>query len=72
MLTKELDEINRSQRETYGMLMEEAATKLQRRKRKIGQTTITKMYEDNSKSIEGATMTIKKCGLHEVPHLPPE
>jgi hypothetical protein len=65
MLTKELEEINRCQRETYGMLMEEAATKLRRgRKRKIGQRTSTKVYEDNSKSIEGDVMTIKIC--HEV------
>ena len=44
---KELDEINRCQKETYGMLMEEAATNLQRKKRKRGQTTITNKMMDN-------------------------
>jgi hypothetical protein len=58
MLTKELEEINRTQRETYGMVMEEAATKLRRgRKRKVKQSTSTKVYEDNSKHIEGVIMT---------------
>ena len=33
-LKKELEEINRCQKETYGMLMEEAATNLQRKKKK--------------------------------------
>jgi hypothetical protein len=58
MLTKELEEINRRQRETYGMLMEEGATKLRRgRKRKLRQTTSTKVNEDKSKSIEGPKIT---------------
>ena len=46
------------------MSMEEAATNLQRKKRKRGQTTITNMRKDNSKSIEGYITTITKD--HEV------
>ncbi len=61
---KELDEINRCQKETNGMSMEEAATNLQRKKRKRGQTTITNMRKDNSKLIEGYITTITKD--HEV------
>jgi hypothetical protein len=58
MLTKEIEEIYRIRRETYGMLMEEAATKLRRgRKRKRKQTTSTKVYEDNSEHIEGSIMS---------------
>jgi hypothetical protein len=43
------------------MLMEEAATNLQRKKRKRGQTTITNKMMDNWKSIEGYITTITKC-----------
>ena len=49
-LTKELSEMNRCQRETYQMLMEEAATKLQRRKRTIDETWNTvRRYATNLK-----------------------
>jgi hypothetical protein len=59
-MTKELSEMNRCQRETYQMLMEEAATKLQRRKRTIDQTWNTEMDKGNSISIKADIMTIAK------------
>ncbi len=58
LLTKELEEMNRRQRETHGMLMEEGAAKLQRgRKRERRQTTSPKVSEDKSKSIAVPTIT---------------
>jgi hypothetical protein len=59
-LRKELSERNRCQRETYQMLMEEAAIKLQRRKRTIGLTWNTGLDKGNSLSIEADIMTIAK------------
>ena len=59
-MTKELSEMNRCQRETYQMLMEEAAIKLQRRKRTIGLTWNTGLDKGNSLSIEADIMTIAK------------
>ena len=67
MLTKEMEEKYRIRRETYGMLMEEAATKLRRgRKRIRKQSTSTKVYEDTSEYIEGSIMTNTIC--HAVSH----
>jgi hypothetical protein len=70
MLTKELEEINRIQREKYGMLMEEATTKLQRgRKRKIKHSTSTKVYEDSSSQENTPEVKTTYGGIHAAPSI---